>query len=307
MDTVPAGTVVVGVDGSTASAHAVHFAALRAQRHGAILQVVHVAPLRLPFSPTRTVEPPLFEQTANEILHSATAAATQVAPGLTVHARVCRGSLMANLIACADEARELVIGVDHRHGMDRIWTGAVGAGLAARAACPVVVVPPEWRPENEYRRVVVGFKSPDRSRDLLAEAFAEAAERQASLVIVHAWKLPSAYDDIISARVSAEDVEQHTVDMISPLIADLRQAHPGVRVRICAEHAQTAQALVSASRTADLLVLMRVRSPQVLPHLGGTARALLREAECPVVVFPGPTAEIPDAPMVLEEDGQLKR
>jgi nucleotide-binding universal stress UspA family protein len=153
--------------------------------------------------------------------------------------------------------------------------------------------------------VVAGFKSPDHSAPLLAAAFVVAAERGDDLVIVHGWKLPTAYDDVIGAQLTAQSVRQHVVDTIRPLIADLRKANPQVEVSIRVRHSRAAKALVEASRGADAVVMMRPDLPGG-PYPGSTTRAVLRDSACPTLVLPGPVGVRPATRFVLEKHGAFQ-
>jgi nucleotide-binding universal stress UspA family protein len=51
-------------------------------------------------------------------------------------------------------------------------------------------------------------------------------------------------------------------------------------------HGQPAQVLRDASASADLVLIARRRHAFPVGHLGGTARALLRESLAPVMVLP---------------------
>jgi nucleotide-binding universal stress UspA family protein len=148
-------------------------------------------------------------------------------------------------------------------------------------------------------------KSPAHAAELLGTAFAAARERSARLVVLHTWRLPSAYDDIIESRVARDQVEREGTAEIEGLLAPWRTAFPEVEVEVRVAHDDAAKALVEASREADLLVIVR-RSHGVpaATHLGGTARALLRHAACPVMVVPPtPVPELPT--LVLEAEGEL--
>lgn len=73
---------------------------------------------------------------------------------------------------------------------------------------------------------------------------------------------------------------------------------------IVVRHAHPARAIVEASAHADLVLL--ARRPHAFPggHLGGTARAVLRESSCPVEILP-PAAEPPGLDgLVLEAEGE---
>jgi len=281
--------VLVGADGSMSGLRAVRYAALAASSIAVPLDIVHVTPSYVPMPPVRPVEPPALGNTALEILGIAAREARAAAPSVEVNTRLLTGSRVEALTQASGQAQLVVLGSERRSDFSRIWTGATGTEVSAHATCPVVVVPPEWETAEEHRKVVVGFKSSEDAAELLGSAFAIAAERQAELVIVHAWKLPSAYDDIIESRVAVEEFRRLSIATIETLVKDLRTAYPQVPVRIEALHAQAAYALVAEARDADLVLLMRSSSGALPAHLGRTARAVLRDAGCPVeVLVPAP-------------------
>jgi nucleotide-binding universal stress UspA family protein len=257
--------------------------------------------------------PPDWEDLGRSIVNDAAALARVAAPAVAVHTRLMHGATVRALVAAAGDADLIVLGAQHEGNLVHVWTGRVSTAVAARATCPTVVVPPEWKPDALHRRVVVGFKEPDGSACLLRAAFTEAESRGADLVIVHAWKLPAAYDDVIGARVAQETYRDHAREIIEPLIADLRAAHPGVRVIVAVPHAQAARALIDASYDADLLVMSCPSAHQGIRHLGSTARAVIRWSTCPVIVYPATSSgELVDdtedeVPFVLERDGALQR
>jgi nucleotide-binding universal stress UspA family protein len=115
------------------------------------------------------------------------------------------------------------------------------------------------------------------------------------------------YDDIVEARLDPLDRTERTELMVEPLIAGLRALHPGVGVRIEAPHGQPARALVDASKDADLLLVGHPGPGQRFGHLGATARAVLRLAECPVQFLPDVDVALPTADLVLEDAGALRR
>ena len=282
--------ILVGADGSATGLRAVRYAAMAASKIGVPLRIVHVAPSYVPMPPVRPVEPPALGNTALEILRIAAREARAAAPAVEVQTRMLTGSRIRTLAQASGQAQLLVLGSERRSDFARIWTGATGTEVSAHSTCPVVVVPPEWENAEEHRKVVVGFKSSKDSAELLGRGFAIAAERQAELVIVHAWKLPTAYDDIIESRVAVEEFRRLSIATIEPLVKDLRAAHPDVPVRIEALHAQAAYALVAEAKDADLVLLMRSSSGPLPSHLGRTARAVLRDARCPVeVLVPAPS------------------
>lgn len=215
-------------------------------------------------------------------------------PGLTVHTHLVTGACTRSLVRAAVDASLLVLGAPDRATRERIWTGATTASVAARSTCPVVVVPADWEPGPARGRVVVGYKSAKHSLPLLAAAFDAASRLGVDLDVLHAWRLPSAYDDIIESRADREAWRERVLATLTPLMADLRRQYPRVPVHVDVEHADPARALLVACRDADLVLLARPAHGAVFGHLGHTARAVLRSPACPIEVIPvrDTTAEI---------------
>lgn len=278
--------VVVGIDGSAAGKQAARFAAQEACRHGTALRVVHVAPSGIPVDPGLPPMPGTLQDFGRRLVDQAVAAALEQEPEVLTEPVLESGSRVSTLVAAADGASLLVLGSQHRSPLDQLLMGGTATGVAARAHCPVVVVPETWDPARLHGRVVIGYKSTEHAAELLGLGFAVAAARDAELVVLHAWKLPGVYDDLLSTQVAQHDWQDHVRREVEPLIADLREAHPRLRVRVEAVHDQSVLALVDASSSADRLIILRPPRGKVIHHLGITARAVLRHAHCPVEVVP---------------------
>ncbi len=282
--------VVVGLDGSEGSRRAVQFAALDAERRGAGLTLVHVVP------DLKTTAPPQYlvpddlrrdvEATARALLADATETATQTAPGVPLTQAMPAGRPVSRLLHESLHAIELVVGRETVSPVHRLATGAVTLGAAARAARPVVSVPASWVPGPRHK-VVAGYKSTPHSGELLATAFAEAAARDARLVLVHTWALDGLYDDRIVTRTRRDEWSRAAREGIERDLAGLRREYPAVRVEVRALHGPASHTLAEEGADADLLVLMR-RAHGFPPaaHLGSTARGVLHTASCPVLVLP---------------------
>lgn len=289
MTTRPTGSdlVVLGVDGSAANLGALRFAVAEARLLGAHLKLVHVVPDYLTVAPMVPLSAAEFTATGTEILRSAEAVTRELAPDLDVAGWLHHGNRPAELIRAAEGATSLVVGRDGRPLPQRLLRGDTAAGVAARAHLPVVQVPAEWypRPPEADPVVVVGVKGAAHADDLLADAFTVAAERGASLLVLHAWKLPSAYDDIVESRTAVDQWARESTLEMEALLREHRVRHPEIKVEVRVVHDHPAQALVEASHEADVLVVAR-RAHGIPPaaHLGSTARAVLRSAHCPVRV-----------------------
>ncbi|HET9859959.1 MAG TPA: universal stress protein [Nocardioidaceae bacterium] len=284
--------VVVGVDGSEQSLNAVRYAVQEAQRHGSPLRLVHVAPETVPMAPMLPlVSVETLDQVSHRIINEAKVLADDITDLRTqVEKVISSGSRVRALVESAEGARMIVLGHRDRSVLGRVFTSSTSTGVAARAHCPVISVPERWTPGDENGRVVVGIEGPVHAQEALAVAFAAASERNAALRILHAWKLESPYDDIVSSRVAVEQWRRTATAMLEEILHEWRELYPEVKVEIDVVHRATGPALVDATRAADLLVLGRRghRAPLGL-HLGSVARTLIREAHCPVVIAPART------------------
>lgn len=301
--------VVVGVDGTEANLGALLFAVEEASRWRVPLRLVHVVPERGVISPLGPVTPLDLTATGASVLRYAERQVRLAVPDLNVETRLRHGSRSTQLLHSAADAAILVVGRDDRSGLDRMLHGDTATAVAARAELPVVEVPGDWRPDAAahptYGVVVVGLKSAAYAAAVLADAFADAEAFGAELVVLHAWKLPSGYDDVVGSDPAVAEWEREALAEVETLLRPWRVAYPDVGVRTEIVHEHPPQALVAASGRADLVVVMRhVHGGLAVGHLGSVARALLRTAACPVrVVPPSETGVIPD--LVLEEAGGL--
>jgi nucleotide-binding universal stress UspA family protein len=159
-------------------------------------------------------------------------------------------------------------------------------GTAARVRCPLVIVPREQASVRRHGRIVVGLKSTRHAEHLLGAAFAAAQQTQSDLVVVHAWHLLSGYDDTIAEHSTTPAYVTEPVRTIEDNLIDLRLAYPDVQVEVDVVHRQAAFALTEQSADADLLLISRPAHGGFVHYLGATARAVIREAACPLEVVP---------------------
>lgn len=300
--------VVVGVDGTDGSSAAIRYAALDAQRHGVALLLVHVEPDEVSVAPMFPSIEGGLREVGDRLLHEATATAAAIAPDVTTSELRRTGQRAAALAGESVGARAVVLGHEPRSLIDRVVTGSTAVGVAARADCPVIVVPHDWDPDLRVGRVVVGLKSLTHHSNTLDQAFAEAADRGARLVIMHAWRLPPAYADLVAGRGGVDAWRVSCETAIGDLIARLRLDHPGVDVSVEAVYDQAARTLLHASTEADLLITGR--RGHGVPHefrLGSTVRAVLRQTRCPLMVVPpGPASPTLEG-LSLENAGRAQK
>ncbi|MDR7255266.1 nucleotide-binding universal stress UspA family protein [Nocardioides sp. BE266] len=284
-DSAAAPPVVVAV-GPDETKAAVRYGAEQALRAGCPLHLVHAVPV-VPQGPeTVLITAEGVEKFGRESLALAAEQAEDVVHGLVPVVEVLRrGAPVPVLVRAAKEARMVVL--EHRHlsRLARLVNRTIAGGVAAHTRVPVVAVPTGWRPSGADPVVVVGVDVPERSGAVLAAASAEARIRGASLRVVHAWSLPDPYDGL---RISPEEAQRWTDRSHAEICAAL-DALGDVEVAIEADvrvrRGGAVEALVEAATDADLLVIGR--HDPLLPvgsHIGPVARAVLREATCPVLL-----------------------
>jgi nucleotide-binding universal stress UspA family protein len=162
-----------------------------------------------------------------------------------------------------------------------------------------------WRPGEPKGVVLVGVKRRHHSDELFAEAFSVAQQRGSRLVVLHAWKVPAGYEDLIANAAAYEDWDSRARREIEEMLAAWRTQYPDVDVELRTARAQPAHALVEASAETDEIVLVRrAHGVPLGVHLGATARSVLMHSHCPVRIVPaGDVRPMPD--LTLEAAGTL--
>lgn len=291
--------ILVGVDGTRAAESAVLYAAREADRAGAPLRILHVIPELPRGAVPGVVDPaaideldPRLQHRRDHVLGAARGIAHQLLPDARVSTAVVTGERVSALLTASEQARLVVLGAPWHSTVDRLVTGSVVGGVAARAAVPVIAVPEGWSSTSEHGRVVVAVKAPDapEAGPLIAAGVALAAERKATLSILHAWEFPVVYDNMIATTFEEEAWNETKRQTLAGLVAGAAGSGSGSGSEVTVDyrlvHGQGAHAVVAASQHADLVVISRRRHAFPFGHLGAAGRAVLRESRCPVVVLP---------------------
>lgn len=281
--------VVVAIGDEDEHYAAVRFAAVEAVREGRPLRVVHVIhpPFLGPGPEQMLLTFEDAEIVGGKLLQAAVDRAEEVVAGrVPVTKRLRHGPVVPVLVETSEHADRVVLQHRHPTGLRRVFTGSVCSGVAGHAHVPVVSVPELWTDHNSAARVVVGVDDTTGNHRLLEPAFALAAERKASLVVLHAWYIPSMYDEAMLGRAAVEEVRGKLSSQIADEMAVWEAAYPTVDAQLHLSPARPADALVAASEGSDLLLLGRRSAAHSLTHLGSVTRALIRESRCPVMVLP---------------------
>jgi nucleotide-binding universal stress UspA family protein len=280
--------IVVGIDGSDSALAAARWAAAEARRRATSLRLVTAFPW------TRDVvvgNPALGERYRDEMkaiaereMAVAMAATEEAAPGVSVAGAVVIGAPIGTLAEEARHAQLLVLGSRGLGGLSGLLVGSVTVALAAKAACPVVVVRGEDRNPPGSAPVVVGVDDSPVSDAAIAFAFETAAARGAPLVAVHAW-LEHFYDAQVAILVDAASVEEQVRTTLAHRLAGWAQKYPDVPVTQAVVRDAPAHALVEQSKDAQLVVVgSRGRSNLAGLVLGSVSHALVQHSHCPVAV-----------------------
>jgi nucleotide-binding universal stress UspA family protein len=282
--------VLVGYDGSPASAAAVALAADDATARRAPLTVLHVldGPLR---APTDRCAPEWDDPRMawGWRLDSAAGLARAAHRDLEVRTELRVGDATEVLLERSREACLLVIG-------RRRWYAGLLASVATRllerAAVPVLVHRPTHRTEEDAapRPVLVGVEAAGGAEPALAFGFLQASLRRAPLAAMHLWSRPAhAQPAALPADgygfTAARAEEQR---MLAEALAGWSSKYPDVPLTREVRHSlDPAVTLAEASRHAQLVVVGATTGRHAgISVPGSVGQTLLDHASCPVAVVP---------------------
>ncbi len=278
--------VVVGVDGSPSSDHALDWAVAESSRRGLPLRVVHAR--GIPFGDPRLLaaytdpDPGL-----SSVARSALARVVSLAPDVDVEAVSPATTPARALLEHAHGADTLVVGARGHRILPASLLGSTSTQVSTHARCPVVVVRAPAPPPGRSPHVVVGVDGSTSSADAIEYAFEEASSRGALLTAVHAsWFLVSEWGSPSSGMTDLEAaVRERERQLAADSLTPARERHPDVEVREVGVAAHPVEALASASDGADLLVVgSRGRGGFTGLLLGSVGQGLLHSSHCPVAI-----------------------
>ncbi|MCW2792304.1 MAG: Universal stress protein [Nocardioides sp.] len=266
---------------------ALEFAVREAKTRGTGLVLLHAYHV-LPTGPeTALLDFSTAERIATGTLTLAAEHATDVVAGrVELSTRLVRGPIVRSIVEASEECRLVVLQRRDLSHLSRVLTRSTSSGVAAHAHTPVAVVPEEWRgAHGGPTGVTVGVDVPARARAILRQAVVEARARRTTLRVLHTWWSPGFFDDLETDRVGSGSWTAEVADEIRGIVDELHGDLGDVPVSIETHHGRPGDTLVEASRSSALVVVGR--HDPVVPvgsHLGPVARAVLRAAECPVLV-----------------------
>ncbi|MFE9605974.1 universal stress protein [Streptomyces hokutonensis] len=286
--------LVVGVDGSDGSLLAVDWAVDEAARLGLPLRLVY-ASLWERYEgavPSGSRERPSEQVMADNTVGSAAERAHRRHPEVKMSTEVVPEEAVSALMREGPTAFALVTGVRGRGELTGLLLGSVSLAVAARAACPVIVVRgDEAGRSGTHERILLGAGEPAAGGEAVRFAFREAEGRKCTLDVVRAWRCPvhETADDPLLAEDPAHRHEERASALLDALLRDPMADHPGVRVRRSTVEGPARRVLLNRTAAADLVVVgARRRTGHFGLQLGRVAHTLLHHADCPVAVVPQP-------------------
>jgi nucleotide-binding universal stress UspA family protein len=279
--------IVVGVDGSLTSLHAVDLAAREANLRRRPLHVVHA--FTRPYLNAAMVHSSLgpveggLRFRAECIVAEAVVRAGEAAPA-AVRGEVVTGTAATVLREYSRTAAAVAIGYRGLGGFTGLLLGSVAAQLAAHATVPVLVARGSAEPSAP---VLLGVDGSPAGDPAVGFAFEEADLRRAPLVALHAWTHPvsDASGDMAPLTCEDADVEAQRARLLAEALAGWQIKYPDVVVRQELVRREARRALVEATHGAQLAVVGS-RGGGGFALLGSVSEAVLHHAACPVAVVP---------------------
>ena len=307
MTTSPTAAIVVGVDGSAQSMHAVDWATREAVARRCPLRIVHAflwPLLNVPLGPPAGGPPDAgLANAAEDTLAAATDRARRAAPALEISTDLPVCSPAAALIEASHDAGLVVVGHRGLGGFTGLLVGSVGVQTAAHASCPVVVVRGNdaGEPGPAAGHVLVGVDGSPLSDLAVDFAFSHAALHGLSVAALHVHQRPefTVPGDQPLPGPDGEDPRDYETRLLTDALAGYAEKYPDVPVHRKVVLGRPAGVLVAESAGAVLTVVgSRGRGGFAGLLLGSTSQTVLQHATGPVAVVRARTGA-DDPPRVL--------
>ena len=295
--------IVVGVDGSESSLHALRWAVAEAGRHAAELVAVTTwtalpPPIVSPYVDvskigSRSDAYSAAEQALNSVLEDALANNLQVA----VQTVATEGHPAKLLTEYSGHADLVVVGARGRGSVTGWLLGSVSQELLRHSSCPVAVVRSSQGQEgatngtetdtSEWSRVVVGIDGSGSSKSALRWAAEEAKAHNTELTVTSVWTpLPAAvapYDSL--GLEPGLDPERMAAAILDDTVEEVLSEYSGLALRREVRGGNPAKVLIDLSDGADVLVVgSRGHGGFVGMLLGSVSQHVAAHADCTVVV-----------------------
>lgn len=289
MTTLP---VVAGVDGSPGSLAAARWAAVEARSRRRPLRLVHAYrwPPNYGAAPMYATWPVVDEleikKGAQETVELAAEQIRAEYGSVEVEAVSVEGSRVPVLLAESERAALLVLGSRELGTVGSVLLGSVGAGVAARASCPVVVVRGPAGNPDEGAAVVAAVDGGETSAQVLEYAFQHAERYGVGVRVVLCW-WAHLYRPAGWLTETYHQAQTRAEEWLSVALAGFAEKYPTVPVTPMVMEEHAVDGLVAESMNAYLLVVgSHGRHALAGTLLGSVSQGVLHHATCPVAVLP---------------------
>ena len=291
---VPTGSIVVGVDGSSHSDHALDWAVGEAVLEKRPLVVLHAMDLLGPgqamwldtSAVDRTELTQAQEAVGRDVLDQATERAAKLAPELDVHEVLSPADPRNALLAESAGAATIVIGSRGRGPVASLLLGSVGVAVSKHATCPVVVIRPR-KTEAMGDGVLVGVDGTALDPHVVEFAFRIASLRALPLTVLHCFwdaaHLGRDEREVADDEPGLDDQRQ----LLRNAVSQATGKFPDVVCRLELARGFADQRLIERATTMDVVVVGS-RRPGQFQDLGFSSLSptVVEHAQCAVAVVP---------------------
>lgn len=290
LTSVPAGSIVVGIDGSTWSDEALSWGVAQASLEGRALTLVHaaspmLAPGSLLFAGTGVDYGRLIDDlhaAGRSMLVAADARAHELEPTLEVHQVLSVTEARNTLLDLSAHAAMIVVGSRGRGPMKSLLLGSVSVTVSKQAACPVIVVRPH-EPEHPRQAIVVGVDGSKTSTAAIEFAYRLASFRGWPLIVLHGYWTP---DSVVAPTLGAPEADiSDERALVAESLAGMAEKFPDVEVQVKLIRGDGSRELIEASADVAVLVVGHHRDSSLHTLVrDSVAAAVVEHAQCAVAV-----------------------
>lgn len=277
--------MVVGIDGSGGSLHALRWAAHRTARFGSLQPVMT---WQYPWWAYSSPMPPPVDDFHNQASQAAERALDGLRDVTTAPPIVCRGHAGQTLVEVGATANLIVVGTRGHGGVIDTLLGSVSSHVVANSTVPVAVIPSDAPIDAATRRVVVGVDGSVHALQALIWAL-KHTPADATVEAVHSWTYQVDPDPSGMSPVSYQACEARAQEVLDKAIASATYAAGDDRPEVVGRlvYGDARPNLRDLTANADLLVLgARGRGGFAHLLLGSVTTALIHQPSLATVVVP---------------------
>ena len=291
-DPITSGSIIVGVDGSPSSEHAIVWAAEEAGLQHRKLTLVHaeqrMSANEMAWMSSAGVAPRHINEQihadAEQVVTRARAMAAAHCPEEAIETILEVQDARSLLLDLGSTAAMTVVGTRGHGRVVGLLLGSVSGALVRHAKTPVVVARPVPSPR---RGVLIAADGSEESLGLVEHAYREASLHRTPLTVVHClWDglmAPTPWADVSQTDPEGEEARLR----VAQSTAGMREKFPDVDTTVRVTRGAVDACLVDLSADHDLLVIGR--PPRPLLHrltTSGLTLPVAEHAHCPVLVVP---------------------